>query len=420
MTDHRDGDEPAEVDRPAGPPPAGQASAGQASAGQAPDDAERDDGTSLFGDGADDGDDAAADGAEAERKRGFFRRHKALTILGSLLLVIVLVIAGGAIYLNHMLLGDIDRIDAFGTIDPEARPDPAEGEALNILLAGSDNGDSGGPSIEEAMDGGEWSSGLYRSDTIMVLHIPEDRSRAYVVSIPRDSYVRIYDETGAPEGKHKINYAFSVYGPSGCISTVEHLTDVRMDHLAIIDWAGFKDVVDALGGVRLYVPETVHDSSQNYTYEQGWHDYDGELALKYVRSRYALDEGDFDRNRRQQNFLRAMLEKLADTGALSDFPTFLSAARAITSNLTLDQDWSNGDLRDLGWAMRGIRKDDVTFLSAPINQRRPFSDVEGEGSVVHLAKRKLDNLFDAMRADDLQTYVNDHPELVLPSETQVD
>jgi LCP family protein required for cell wall assembly len=405
VTDQRgDGDEPRGMD-PTPVPPADDRPTTDA----------EDDGTSLFGD-----DDETAEGDEPERKRGFFRRHKALTILGSLILVLVLVAAGGAIYLNHVLLGDIDRIDAFGSIDETARPEPIEGEALNILLAGADNGDAEGPTIADAMDGGDWSSGLYRSDTIMILHIPEDRSRAYVVSIPRDSYVRIYDETGAPEGKHKINYAFSVYGPSGCISTVEHLTDVRMDHLAIIDWAGFKDVVDALGGVRLYVPETVHDSSQNYTYERGWHDYDGELALKYVRSRYALDEGDFDRNRRQQNFLRAMLDQLSETGALSDFPTFLSAAKAITSNLTLDEEWSNGDLRDLGWAMRGIRKDDVTFLSAPINERRPFSDVEGEGSVVHLDKRGLAQLFGAMRDDDLQTYVNDHPELVLPGETQVD
>jgi LCP family protein required for cell wall assembly len=407
VTDQRDGDGPGDEFR----------ARHRSSTGPTSD--TEDERSSLFGPDDDSGEDAAAVDAEPEPRRGFFRRHKALTILGSLALVIVLAVVGGAVYINHVLFGDIDRIDAFGSLDPESRPDPAEGEALNILLAGADNGDNDSVTIEEAMNG-EWSAGLYRSDTIMVLHIPEDRSRAYVVSIPRDSYVRIYDETGAYTEKHKINYAFSVYGPSGYVSTMEHLTDLRMDHLAIIDWAGFRDVVDALGGVRLYVPETVHDSSQNYTYERGWHDYDGELALKYVRSRYGLDEGDFDRSRRQQNFLRAMLDKLAATGALTDFPTFLSAARAITSNLTIDQEWSNGDMRDLGWSMRGIRKDDVTFLSAPINQRRPFGTVEGEGSVVHLAKRGLADLFAAMRADDMQTFVNDHPQLVLPGETAVD
>jgi LCP family protein required for cell wall assembly len=401
VTDQRDGDGGdgfgEDGDPPATHPPPGDAADSEAS---------------LFGD------DEVPE-REPAPKRGFVRRHKVVTILCSLLLVIVLAVVSGAFYLNHVLFGDIDRIDAFGSIDEDARPDPAEGEALNILLAGADNGDADAPSIAQTMDNGEWSAGLYRSDTIMVLHIPADRSRAYVVSIPRDSYVRIYDETGAPTDKHKINYAFSVYGPAGYASTLEHLTDIRMDHLAIIDWAGFKDVVDALGGVRLYVPERVHDYKQKFTYEQGWHDYDGETALKYVRSRYALPEGDFDRNRRQQNFLRAMLDKMAEMGALSDFPTFLSTAKAITSNLTIDQDWSNGDMRDLGWAMRGIRKDDVTFLEAPINQKHPFGTVEDDGSVVYLDKHELANLFTAMRNDNMATYVREHPDLTLPSETQI-
>lgn len=395
MTDQRDGQEPDEVT----PRPDDEPSS----------DAPDDDG-GLFG-----SDDETSD--EPERRRGFIRRHKALTILCSLLLVILLAVSGWAIYLNS-LLGNVDRIDAFGSIDPNARPDPAEGEALNILLGGADNGDTGGPSISELMGDGEWSAGSFRSDTIMVLHIPEDRNNAYLVSIPRDSYVRIYDETGTPQSKEKINAAFSIYGPSGYVSTIEHLTDVRMDHLAIIDWAGFKDVVDALGGVELYVPETVYDSSQDYTYEQGWREYNGELALKYVRSRYGLDEGDFDRSRRQQNFLRAMLDKLASTGTLTNPAKFTSSLKAVTSNLTVDQDWSGGDMRGLAWAMRGIRKDDVTFLSAPL-RANPFGDVDG-ASVVYLDRREMDELFTAMREDDIQTYVNDHPELILPSETQVD
>src|SRR5690606_28356172 len=162
----------------------------------------------------------------------------------------------------------------------------------------------------------------------------------------------------------KINYAFSVHGPSGYVSTIEHLTGLRMDHLAIIDWAGFKDVVDALGGVELYIPQTVHDSSQNFTYEQGWHEYDGALALKY------------DRSRRQQNFLRAMLDKMASTGTLTNQLKFASALDAVMSNLTVDEEWSRGDMRGLAWSMRGIRKDDVTFMSAPL-RAQPFGTVEG-------------------------------------------
>jgi LCP family protein required for cell wall assembly len=404
VTDQRDGDG---VD--------GFGAAGDPPATDPPTDDASDDGARRFID-----DEQSEQEREPEPKRGFVRRHKVLTILCSLFLVLVLALVGGAFYLNHVLFGDIDRIDAFGSIDEKTRPDPAEGEALNILLAGADNGYyTESASIAEALESGEWPPGLYRSDTIMVLHIPADRDRAYVVSIPRDSYVRIYDETGDPTEKHKINYAFSVYGPSGYVSTIEHLTNLRMDHLAIIDWAGFKDVVDALGGVRLYVPQRVYDSSQKFTYTQGWHDYDGETALKYVRSRYALPEGDFDRNRRQQNFLRAMLDKLADIGAMSDFPKFLSTAKAITSNLTIDKEWSNDDMRDLGWAMRGIRKDDVTFLESPINKQHPFGTTPEDGSVVYLDTRGLSDLFTSMRNDDMDAYVREHPNLTLPSETQI-
>ena len=405
MNDQHDGDDPRADDPRGAEPPADAPPADDPAADGSGD------GTSFFGDEG---------SADEEERPGFFARHKALTVLGALAIVLVMAVAAGAVYVNHVLFGDIDRINAFGSIDEKARPEPTDGEAINILLAGADNGDSSGLSVKQAMEDGTWSAGQYRSDTIMVLHIPADHSRAYVVSIPRDSYVRIYNETGKPTDKHKVNYAFSVYGPAGYVSTIEHLTDIRMDHLAIIDWDGFKDVVDTLGGVRLYVPQTVHDSEQKYTYEQGWHEYDGEHALKYVRSRYPLDEGDFDRNRRQQNFLRAMLDKMASTGALTDFPTFLSAAKTITSNLTIDDQWSNGDMRSLGWSMRGIRKDDVTFLSAPISKKHPFGDVPGDGSVVYLNKRGVNDLFSAMRADDMQTYVNDHPELTLPSETQVD
>jgi len=405
VNDQHDGDDPRADDPRGAEPPADAPPADDPAADGSGD------GTSFFDDEG---------SADEEERPGFFARHKALTVLGALAIVLVMAVAAGAVYVNHVLFGDIDRINAFGSIDEKARPEPTDGEAINILLAGADNGDSSGLSVKQAMEDGTWSAGQYRSDTIMVLHIPADHSRAYVVSIPRDSYVRIYNETGKPTDKHKVNYAFSVYGPAGYVSTIEHLTDVRMDHLAIIDWDGFKDVVDTLGGVRLYVPQTVHDSEQKYTYEQGWHEYDGEHALKYVRSRYPLDEGDFDRNRRQQNFLRAMLDKMASTGALTDFPTFLSAAKTITSNLTIDDQWSNGDMRSLGWSMRGIRKDDVTFLSAPISKKHPFGDVPGDGSVVYLNKRGVNDLFSAMRADDMQTYVNDHPELTLPSETQVD
>ncbi len=352
------------------------------------------------------------------KRKGIFRRHKALTALGVLICLAALVVAGGVFYLNHKL----DQIDRVPIAIPEVdRPQPAptpEGKShrpLNILIAGADNGP--GPSIAAAMKSGKWDPGAHRSDTIMILHITADRDHAYLVSIPRDSYVEIYDGKGHSTGKHKINSAFSLYGPAGYVSTIEHLTNVRMDHLAIIDWNGFKDLTNALGGVTVYIPKTVHDSSQNVTWHKGYQHLNGAKALKYVRTRHGLPNGDFDRMRRQQNFLRTMMGKTLDEGMTS--PTKLPGLLdAVTKNLTVDDDWSNGDLRSLALSLRGMRTDDVTFLSVPL-AKDWNEQVEGEGSVVLLDTQACNRLWTALRDGGMQKYVDDHSAETLGSKKTV-
>lgn len=165
------------------------------------------------------------------RRRGFVRRHP---VLLAAFLLLTAVVAGGfafAIYINT-LVGDIDRFDT-ETLPDARRPAKIDSDAVNILLAGVDKGD--GRSIAEIQDGG-WDAGVLRSDTIMVLHLTADRERAYLISIPRDSYVRLYDAIGRPQQMDKINAAFSLFGPAAYLSTVENLTDLRMDHLAVVDW----------------------------------------------------------------------------------------------------------------------------------------------------------------------------------------
>ena len=104
----------------------------------------------------------------------------------------------------------------------------------------------------------------------MIAHIPADRKSVQLVSIPRDTWVPIKDYPYSG-GYGKINAAFAFGGPETAIDTVEKLTNIPIDHLAIIDWRGFKDLSTALGGVRVYIPETFYDDSQNITWEKGWH-----------------------------------------------------------------------------------------------------------------------------------------------------
>jgi LCP family protein required for cell wall assembly len=329
---------------------------------------------------------------------GFIRRHWILCCVVAV--ASVAIAAGGTwlLYLNNML-GNVDRVGI--TVDEDNRPPPTHGEELNILLAGADNGPGG--SIAESVDSGSWNSGEHRSDTIMILHIPADREDAYLVSIPRDSYVGIYDENGDYAYDDKINAAFSVYGPSGYLSTIEHLTGLRMDHLAIIDWKGFKDLSSALGGVEVYIPETFYDSSQKITWEEGTHQLEGEQALQYVRTRYGLEDGDFGRIARQQNFLRSMMGELLSQGTVSNPLKLTSALRAITDNLTVDEDWSGSGIRDLALQLRDIRTDDVTFLTAPT---AGYDTTEDGASVVLLDENQSKTLWESIADDDIDGYLD--------------
>ena len=149
---------------------------------------------------------------------------------------------------------------------------------------------------------------------------PEMRwgENVYLVSVPRDSFIMIHDENGEPTNKEKANAAFSAYGPTGAVATIEALSGLRMKHLAIIDWEGFKDLSTAVGGVPVFIPEKFTDPKQKTTWEQGEQNLKGDRALKYVRTRYGLPGGDFDRIARQQNFLRALMKKILAGGTMKN------------------------------------------------------------------------------------------------------
>src|SRR5690606_11587247 len=136
--------------------------------------------------------------------------------------------------------------------------------AINILLAGSD-ARTDGRGTTGAGKGDAWKRGGQRSDTIMILHITGDRKSAYLISVPRDSWVNI-----PGRGMNKINAAYSFGGPPLYIQTIEELTGLRMDHLAVIDWTGFQALTDALGGVEMTFKTDTRFASGKY-YEAGTH-----------------------------------------------------------------------------------------------------------------------------------------------------
>jgi LCP family protein required for cell wall assembly len=290
---------------------------------------------------------------------------------------------------------NIERFgDPFKAIPQADRPtaEPAAAQAVNILMVGSDSRvDAGNPK--------SWSVGAQRTDAIMLLHIAADHQSAYVMSIPRDSWVTI-----PGHGTAKINAAFSWGGPSLMVQTIESLTGVRIDHVAIVDFEGFKQITDALGGVTITVPQTV--SSFQGTIKAGTQNMDGATALTYVRQRYNLPGGDFDRVKRQQNWIRAVMVKLMSSGTLTDPFKLNDAMNALTSSVSVDSAFTFNEIKDLALSSRDLRAGDVKFFTVPVAGTGWSPD--HQQSIVNLAPAEDATLWTAVRKDQVSTWLATH------------
>src|ERR1700754_1136768 len=215
-----------------------------------------------------------------------------IALLAGLAVLIIAVIAGISLYgYANGLDKDLKRTDAVSTLTGDRPQNPVEG-AMNILLVGSDSRDP------DTNDGG---ANAWRADTLMLMHVPADHKSAQLISIPRDLWVTIPKSNSADcsdGSRAKINASFAFGGLPRAVHTVECLTDVHVDHVAAIDFGGFKEVTDALGGVDLYVEKTIKSIHKPYrVFTKGTMHMNGDQALDYVRQRYQFPRGDFDRIR---------------------------------------------------------------------------------------------------------------------------
>ncbi|WP_344341839.1 LCP family protein, partial [Kitasatospora putterlickiae] len=240
--------------------------------------------------------------------------------------------------------------------------------AENLLLIGSD--DRTGANASYGSAGGQ------RSDTTILLHLAADRRHATAVSIPRDVMVSVPacekpDGTRSRAALMQFNAAFETGGPACSIRTVEQLSGIRIDHYVIIDFTGFKRMVDAVDGVEVCVPQPIHDKDAKLDLPAGRQTLRGEQALGYVRARETLGDGsDTQRMGRQQQFLAALIRKVESQGVLLNPTRLWPVLDAATSSVRADGGLSSlGALYDLTQDLRGIPSSDVTFLTAP---RRPY------------------------------------------------
>jgi LCP family protein required for cell wall assembly len=226
------------------------------------------------------------------------------------------------------------------------------------------------------------------------MHIQADHKHAYLISIPRDLYVPI-----PGHDRDKINAAFAYGGLPLVIRTIEGFTDVHIDHLALIDFAGFQAVTDALGGVDLYIEQTItsiHKPFRKFT--KGMNHLNGTEALDYVRQRYQFADGDIGRARHQQQFLKAVMDKAASSGTLSNPIKLNSFLQAVTKAMTVDKDFS---LTDMALEFHNLRGTDLTFLTSPFSG---FDTIDGQ-SVVLSDRQKAVALYRAVVNDTVAQYV---------------
>jgi LCP family protein required for cell wall assembly len=289
---------------------------------------------------------------------------------------------------------NIQRIPGVFPAEPD-RPARAPGRAQNWLLVGSDRR---AVQATTGLDANEplWRYGAQRADTIMLVHLPADRGRVYLVSFPRDAWVPIQGH-----GNAKLNAAFSFGGPPLLITTIERLTGVRVDHFAILDFEGFKSMTDALGGVDVHVTRTVWAPAQKVLWPAGTHHLDGARALDFVRQRHNLPGGDLGRIKRQQAFLKALAAQMVEGGTLANPLKLNALLEAFTKAVSVDEFLTISRLRTLAIQFRSVRPGDVVFATAPV----AGTGTEARQSVVYLDRAKGQRLYRALREDTLEKYL---------------
>ncbi|MFG3291453.1 LCP family protein [Streptomyces sp. NPDC048179] len=334
---------------------------------------------------------ATGDGLARRRRRRWIRG----TALGAGVVLVAALGGGWALYakLSHNITADDAAAAELARYERE-RPTALVRGAQNILVIGSDSR-AGEGNRRYGKD-----SGTERSDTAILLHLAADRHSATAVSLPRDLMVHV---PGCLRGDGRrsepsftlFNSAFEMGGSACTVRTVEKLTDIRVDHYVVVDFSGFKNMVDAIGGVQVCLKEPIDDKAAKLRLPAGRVTLDGEQALGYVRARKSLGDGsDTERMDRQQQFLGALVNKVQSGDVLLNPAKLYPLLNAATSALTTDPELAS--LRGLYQLVRGLRNtptEQVQFLTVP---REPYVYDSNRDQLV---EGRADALFSLLRAD---------------------
>lgn len=275
--------------------------------------------------------------------------------------------------------------DGDGILDDGYSYNVVKGPGKNILLLGSDTRSGS----EAAQVSGS------RADSIMLAHIPADGKGVYLVSIMRDTWVNI-----PGYGAAKINAALNYGGISLQVATVENLLGIKIDHVAEIEFEGFKALVNSVGGVDVQVPFDFDINA--WSFKQGMQHMDGGAALAFVRARYPFADGDYQRVRNQRAFLRGMYNTMKAKGALNNVGSFQSAVESIAGYMRVDSGLDAAQIAQI--AAPVLTSGDTTMRMTTLPNAGPGWSYDGQ-SIVIVNQAANANLSYALQHDSMDQFM---------------
>jgi len=331
-----------------------------------------------------------APGSESVRPRTRKKRTARNVLLGfvGFFLVVAAVAGVFAFNLANSFTSKSQKIEQAFPAET-ARPAETKTGAVNLLLLGSD---SRAAALGTAEAG---AASDQRSDTMMWVHIPADRKNIYMMSIMRDTWVQI-----PGRGEAKMNAAMALGGIPLVVQTLEGMFGSRLDHVAVVDFEGFKAMTDALGGVNINVTKAFNTSG--YSFPAGKQQLNGDEALAFVRERKSFSDGDYQRVKNQQLFLKALMSKFLTAETLTNPIRISGLVDTVSPYLSVDKSLDAGAVGALAVGLRNVRSADVVSFTLPTLGTGTSSDGQ---SIVLRDDAAIAGMGKALRDDTLADFV---------------
>ncbi|MCF3137982.1 LCP family protein [Paenarthrobacter sp. AR 02] len=323
-------------------------------------------------------------------------------LLGFAAAVLVAGLIGGAYIFNlaQTFNSGTTKIDS-AFPEESTRPQKAEPvngtAAMNVLVMGSDTRGTA------ELDVDTQTATDQRADTLMLVHIPADRKNVYAVSLMRDLWVDI-----PGHGESKINAALALGGVPLMVQTVESLFQQRIDHVAMVDFEGFKGLTDAVGGVEVDVKIPFAPASgpmKGHFYQAGKQTLNGDEALAFVRERKSFSDGDYQRVRNQQAYMKAIISKTIARETLTNPVTVNSMVSAVSPFISVDKGFDAAAIGSLALGMKDLRANDTVMFTLPTLGTGTSADGQ---SIVVADTTAITDIAGALSKDQLGAYVTAH------------